>query len=75
MFDKEFYGSTTIGERGQVVIPIEARKALGIEKGEKLLVFSVHKKSIMITKLTSFKQMSAEMKKRQAEVEDILSKS
>ena len=34
-----FYGSVTVGERGQVVIPADARKAFGIEPGHKLLVF------------------------------------
>ncbi|MGI6357978.1 MAG: AbrB/MazE/SpoVT family DNA-binding domain-containing protein [Bacillota bacterium] len=35
-----FLGSATVGERGQVVIPADARKAYGIEIGDKLLVFS-----------------------------------
>jgi AbrB family looped-hinge helix DNA binding protein len=30
----------TVGERGQIVIPAEARKEHGIEVGDKLLVFS-----------------------------------
>ncbi len=34
----EFYGSTTVGERGQVVLPAEVRKKFGIEPGQKLLV-------------------------------------
>jgi AbrB family looped-hinge helix DNA binding protein len=34
-----FYGSVTVGERGQVVIPAEARKAHGVQPGDKLLVF------------------------------------
>lgn len=33
------FGSTTVGPRGQVVIPIGARKELGIEPGNTLLVF------------------------------------
>ena len=37
--NKKFYGSTTIGERGQVVIPKEVRDDFGLKKGEKLLVF------------------------------------
>jgi AbrB family looped-hinge helix DNA binding protein len=32
-----FYGATTVGERGQVVIPQTAREALGIKPGDKLL--------------------------------------
>jgi len=34
------FGSTTVGPRGQLVIPVEARKELGIDVGTKLLVFS-----------------------------------
>lgn len=32
-------GTTTIGERGQVVIPAEIRKQMKLETGDKLLVF------------------------------------
>ena len=35
-----FYGATTIGERGQVVIPAEARKDLNLEHSTKVMVFS-----------------------------------
>lgn len=34
------FGSTVVGPRGQLVIPAEARKELGIDVGAKLLVFS-----------------------------------
>lgn len=33
-----FYGAATVGERGQVVIPADARAELGIKPGDKLLV-------------------------------------
>ncbi len=35
----KFYGSTTVGERGQVVIPAEARRDFEITPATKLLVF------------------------------------
>jgi len=35
-----FFGTVTVGERGQVVIPAEARRQFGVESGDKLLVFS-----------------------------------
>ena len=35
---KPFYGAVTVSDRGQIVIPAEARRDLGIEVGEKLLV-------------------------------------
>ena len=38
MIKPEFLGSTTVSERGQVVIPLEARESLNLEKGEKLLL-------------------------------------
>lgn len=34
-----FYGSTTLSERGQIVIPAEAREAMGLEAGAKLMIF------------------------------------
>lgn len=33
-----FYGSVTVGERGQIVIPAEARNELNIKPGDKLIV-------------------------------------
>lgn len=33
-----FYGAATVGDRGQVVIPADARKKLGINPGDKVLV-------------------------------------
>ena len=35
----KFYGTTTVGERGQVVIPAEARRELGLTHSTKLMVF------------------------------------
>ncbi len=37
----EFFGTTVVGARGQVVIPAEARKKLKFKVGEKLLVFGM----------------------------------
>lgn len=33
-----FMGAATVGRRGQIVIPTEARKRLGIEPGDRLVV-------------------------------------
>lgn len=37
--NRRFYGTVTVSDRGQVVIPAEARRDLGIQVGDKLLVF------------------------------------
>ena len=54
---KYFYGSVKVGERGQIVIPIEARKQFDINPGDQVLVFGYSKKGIAIAKaslLTKF---------------------
>jgi AbrB family looped-hinge helix DNA binding protein len=38
MKDMKFYGSATVGERGQIVLPANLRKDFHIKKGDKLLV-------------------------------------
>lgn len=70
--NKNFYGSATIGERGQVVIPADARKSLNLEKGEKLLVFGIGGDSIVITKLSVFKKLSEKISRKQKEIKKIL---
>ncbi|MCK4325006.1 MAG: AbrB/MazE/SpoVT family DNA-binding domain-containing protein [Armatimonadetes bacterium] len=37
--DDLFYGTVTVGERGQIVVPAQARADLDINPGDKLLVF------------------------------------
>ena len=58
-----FYGAVTIGERGQVVIPAEARKQQGLEPGEKLLVFRhPHAPGIVLARLEDVQSIMAELK-------------
>jgi len=45
---KKFYGSITVSERGQIVIPAEARKDFAIDTGDKLLVFGDMKMGLWI---------------------------
>lgn len=49
-FDKKSVGTTVIGERGQIVIPQEARERLNLKKGDKLLVFTKHDRFIGLIK-------------------------
>jgi AbrB family looped-hinge helix DNA binding protein len=39
-FEECFYGTATVGERGQIVIPAEARRRHQIETGDKLLIMA-----------------------------------
>ncbi len=41
--DKKFYGSTTVGEKGQVVLPADLRHEFNIKAGDKLAVMVLKK--------------------------------
>lgn len=43
MHDKKLYGTATVGTKGQVVIPVEAREKLNIHVGDKLYVIGSEK--------------------------------
>ena len=72
----QFYGSATVGERGQIVLPAKLRKAFKIEKGDKLLVIGhVQGQNIVLFKAEAMnellemmteniQQLRSELKKR-----------
>ena len=47
IFKGKAYGAVTVGERGQLVIPAELRKALKIKSGDQLMVFAKADKKII----------------------------
>jgi len=56
----KFYGAVTVGERGQVVIPAEARKDFDITPTTKLLVFGGQgKRALIFTKAESVTEFLA----------------
>lgn len=42
MHDKKMYGTATVGTKGQIVIPAEAREEMGIKTGDKLYIFGAN---------------------------------
>ena len=56
-FSEAFYASATIGERGQIVIPAEARAELGFSPGDKVMIMRhpMHK-GIMMFKLDAMRE-------------------
>jgi AbrB family looped-hinge helix DNA binding protein len=57
IFKGKTYGPVTIGERGQLVIPAELRKALHIKSGDQLMVFAkVDKKLINLMPAKDFSE-------------------
>ena len=43
MHDKKLYGTATVGTKGQVVIPADARESLNIQPGDRLYVVGSEK--------------------------------
>ena len=72
---EQFYGTTTLGERGQVVIPAEAREAMGLKKGEKLLVFGMFRDMLTLTKLSKLEQFESHLAGRLEAIREILKKT
>ena len=55
---KYIYGIVTVGERGQIVIPKEARDQFDIKPGDKLVVAGDIKKGIAIVKAGVLKELA-----------------
>lgn len=72
---KEFYGTTTVGAKGQVVIPAEARKAMNLKDGEKLLVFGMGCDMIAFTKLANVEKFAAHLAGNLKNIRSVLKKT
>ena len=72
---EQFYGTSTLGEKGQVVIPSEAREAMGLKKGEKLLVFGMGCDMLSFTKLSKVEQFASHLSGRLDAIRKIIKKS
>ncbi len=47
---RRIFGTVRVGERGQIVIPKEAREIFGIEPGDTLLVLGDEKHGLFVSK-------------------------
>ncbi|MEN6303244.1 MAG: AbrB/MazE/SpoVT family DNA-binding domain-containing protein [Armatimonadia bacterium] len=67
-----FMGAAIVGERGQVVIPAEARERLNIKPGDKLLVFT-HPAGfgVAFVKFDKMQEAQAELQRVLAELGDM----
>ncbi len=66
-----FCGSTTVGERGQVVIPSEARRKLGIQHGDKLLVMVHPARGVFLCKIECIRDVLALVQRELAQISEI----
>ncbi|MDO8591231.1 MAG: AbrB/MazE/SpoVT family DNA-binding domain-containing protein [bacterium] len=72
---EQFYGTATLGEKGQVVIPAEARESMGIKKGDKLLVFGMGCDMVALTKLSKVEKFASHLSSRLDTIREVIKKS
>ena len=70
----KFLGITTLGEKGQVVIPAEARAAMKLTKGEKLIVVSARGHALVLMKASRFEAFASHFTKHFASVRKLIKK-
>ena len=62
------FGTVTIGERGQIVIPAELRQSFGIKAGDKLFVFTKSEDFIGIMPAAQFNEFLSHMTEMLAKI-------
>ena len=58
---EHYFGTAKVGERGQIVIPQEARETFKINSGDLILVFGDIKKGIAFMKATKLKNFAIKL--------------
>lgn len=75
MHDKQLYGTATVGTKGQVVIPADARDALDIQTGDRLYVVgSPEKKWVGLIKEEQLRDILDQITNNIEQYKDILKK-
>jgi AbrB family looped-hinge helix DNA binding protein len=55
-----FYGSATVGAKGQIVIPADARNAMQLKEGDKVVVVRGPREgSVIVFRVDSFEKLMA----------------
>jgi len=73
--ERSFFGSTTMGAKGQVVVPAKARKALGVRSGDKLLVFGMGKDVLVLATVEHMEKMAEKLSKKLTVITDVIRKN
>lgn len=58
---KHIFGTARVGEKGQIVIPKEAREIFGISPGDNLLILGDEDKGIVVTKADVMHEVALEI--------------
>lgn len=69
-----FYGTATVGEKGQIVIPQEARKNMKLKQGERLLVFGMDEDMLAVAKLSHIAKITSHLAKKLKMISEVAKK-
>lgn len=73
--DKKLFGTATVGTKGQVVIPADAREELDIKTGDRLYVVgSAHAKWVGFLKEEQLREMVAHLTDNVENIKEFLEK-
>jgi len=64
---KHIFGTVTLGDRGQIVIPKKARTVFNLNPGDELLILGDEEQGIALVKADNFYQMMEHMLKKSRE--------
>jgi len=71
---RKIFGIATLSERGQIVIPQEAREEFNLKPGDKLIIMSFGPKAgLMIIKAEELLEIFSEISKDLSEIEKFIS--
>ena len=58
---KRVFGTAKVGDRGQIVIPKEAREYFGIEPGDTLLILGKQEAGLVVTKPETLNDLATQI--------------
>ena len=58
---RHIFGTARVGDRGQIVIPKEAREFFGIEPGDTLLILGKHETGLIVTKPETLNDLASQI--------------
>ncbi len=73
--NKIFYGTSPLGEKGQVVIPVEARMTMKIKKGDKLLIFGMGTDVLIFSKISNLEKMASHLSSRLKGIQELIKRN
>lgn len=73
--NKKLYGTATVGSKGQVVIPVDAREELNLQPGDRLYVVGAHSSGVVFLKEEALEKLVAHMSEQIEGMRELVDKN